>query len=168
MDEEPAAIGIEFDDVFVKHFPGLVRALTVVSGDREVAADCVQEAFVRAHLRWDRVSQLDQPVAWIRRVALNLARDQHRRRTRGERAHMRLVVGYEGEVAPPEPPSDLSGVLAQLPARQREALALFYVEGLNVAEVAASMGISDGAVKFHLHEGRERLRPILDQGGDRR
>ena len=167
MDEEPAAIG-EFDDVFVKHFPGLVRALTVVSGDREVAADCVQEAFVRAHLRWDRVSQLDQPVAWIRRVALNLARDQHRRRTRGERAHMRLVVGYEGEVAPPEPPLDLSGVLAQLPARQREALALFYVEGLNVAEVAASMGISDGAVKFHLHEGRERLRPILDQGGDRR
>jgi len=168
MDDEPAVIGLDFDEVFVRHFPGLVRALTVVSGNREVAADCVQEAFVRAHLRWDRVSHLDQPVAWIRRVALNLARDQHRRHTRGERAHLRLVSDYELETEAPEPASDLTDVLGQLPARQREALALFYVEGLNVAEVAASMGISDGAVKFHLHEGRERLRPILDRGGDRR
>jgi len=94
--------------VFVRHFPGLVRALTVVSGNREVAADCVQEAFVRAHLRWDRVSHLDQPVAWIRRVALNLARDQHRRHTRGERAHLRLVSDYELETEAPEPASDLT------------------------------------------------------------
>jgi RNA polymerase sigma-70 factor, ECF subfamily len=148
MAEEPTIVGFEFDDVFVRHFPGLVRALTVVSGNREVAADCVQEAFVRAHLRWDRVSRLDQPVAWIRRVALN-------------------VADLDDEVEPPEPPTDLAVLLAELPLRQREALALHYVEGLSVAEVADAMGITEGAVKFHLHQGRERLRPILRESNGR-
>ena len=42
------------------------------------------------------------------------------------------------------------------------AVALHYVEGLPVREVAAEMGLSEGAVKFHLHAGRERLRRKLD------
>jgi RNA polymerase sigma-70 factor (ECF subfamily) len=167
MAEEPTIVGFEFDDLFVRHFPGLVRALTVVSGNREVAADCVQEAFVRAHLRWDRVSRLDQPVAWIRRVALNLARDLHRRQVRGDRAHLQLMADLDDEIEPPEPPTDLAALLAELPLRQREALALHYVEGLSVAEVGDAMGITEGAVKFHLHQGRERLRPILRESNGR-
>jgi RNA polymerase sigma-70 factor, ECF subfamily len=163
-----AIVALAFDDVFVGNFPRLVRALTVVCGDREVAADCVQEAFVRAHVRWDRISRMDQPVTWIRRVALNLAHDHHRRRSRAERAHLRLVGGTELEVGEPQPPSELAALLQQLPRRQREALALHYVEGLSVAEVAVSMGITDGAVKFHLHQGRERLRPLLDVTGEGR
>ena len=54
-------------------------------------------------------------------------------------------------------------MLAQLPNQQRLALALFYVDDLTVAEVATAMRLSDGAVKFHLHQGRERLRQVLSQ-----
>ena len=54
-------------------------------------------------------------------------------------------------------------MLAQLPNQQRLALALFYVDELSVAEVARAMRLSEGAVKFHLHQGRARLRQVLSQ-----
>ena len=154
----------DFDALFVRHFPGLVRALTAISGDRETAADCVQEAFVRAHSRWDKLVDYDDPVGWVRHVALNLARDSRRRRKRGVALHLRLVVEHENATTPPEPAADLGAMFADLPRRQRESLALYYIEGLSVLEVAAALGISEGAVKFHLHQGRERLRPLVEQG----
>ena len=49
-------------------------------------------------------------------------------------------------------------LLATLPRQQRLCVALFYVDGLQVAEIATALGLSEGAVKFHLHQGRNRLR----------
>ena len=53
----------EFDELFAANYERLVRALTVISGSREAAADAVQEAFVKAHLRWGRVARLEDPVS---------------------------------------------------------------------------------------------------------
>ena len=166
MVDDEAIDARDFDALFVAHFPGLVRALTAISGDRETAADCVQEAFVRAHGRWDKLVDYDDPIGWVRHVALNLARDSRRRDTRGKALHLRLVVEHETEATEiaAEPRTDLAGLVSTLPRRQRESLALYYVEGLSVLEVAAALGISEGAVKFHLHQGRERLRPLIDRG----
>ena len=44
------------------------------------------------------------------------------------------------------------------------ALALFYVDGMSVAEVARAMRLSEGAVKFHLHAGRTKLRATIERG----
>jgi DNA-directed RNA polymerase specialized sigma24 family protein len=44
----------QFDALFAEHYPRLVRALTLVAGERELAADAAQEAFVKAHLKWRR------------------------------------------------------------------------------------------------------------------
>jgi RNA polymerase sigma-70 factor (ECF subfamily) len=53
-----------------------------------------------------------------------------------------------------------------LPKQQRVCVALFYVDGLSVAEIATALELSEGAVKFHLHQGRERLRGhLLPQQG---
>ena len=159
-----------FEVLFVAHVAGLVRSLTVACGDRETAADCVQEAFLRAHERWDRVGTYEDPVGWVRHVALNLARDAHRRRRRGLAAQLRLhndATSRDGPDAAPERADDddaLAAGLASLPPRQRAAMALRYVEGLSVAEIARALGISGGAVKFHLHAGRQRLRPLLRAG----
>ncbi len=152
----------DFEAVFVRHFSGLVRALTVVCGDRETAADCVQEAFARAHERWDRLEGYEDPVGWIRHVAINLARDAHRRSRRGQLAHERLAASEGARVSHDQPADPLTAELAHLSPRQRAALALRYVEGLSVAEIANALGISQGAVKFHLHAGRERLRPLVN------
>ena len=75
----------DFDDVFRRDYQRLVQALTLLCGSREIADDCVQEAFVRAHVRWRRVSRLEDPSGWVRRVAINLARDEERRRRRREK-----------------------------------------------------------------------------------
>ena len=60
-------------------------------------------------------------------------------------------------VPAPEIPGDVEALLAQLPQQQRIAAALFYVEGLSVREVATSMKLSEGAVKYHLHAARAAL-----------
>jgi RNA polymerase sigma-70 factor (ECF subfamily) len=150
--------------LFRAHYARLVRALTLVSGSREAAADAVQEAFVKAHLHWGRIRRYDDPVGWIRRIAINRLRDDHRRSIRKQRAVDRLACEQTTVSVPDDSPdADLQWLLAQLPGQQRLALALFYVDELSVAEVAATMRLSDGAVKFHLHQGRARLRQILSQ-----
>jgi RNA polymerase sigma-70 factor (ECF subfamily) len=159
--EDPAPPARDsFDECFAAGYWPLVRSLTVMSGDREMAADCVQEAFVRAYTRWRRIGRYDQPLAWVRRVAINALRDHHRKQVRGEHARARL--GAPTAAGAPEVPGfDLAAVLASLPVQQRIAAALFYVDDLSVAEVADAMGLSSGAVKFHLHAARERLRGEL-------
>jgi RNA polymerase sigma-70 factor, ECF subfamily len=153
----------DFDDTFRRWFGPMVRSLAVAAGDREVAADCVQDAFMRAFVRWRRVSRLDDPVGWIRHVAVNRMRDHFRKVERGGRAFTRLRTEYPMVVEPPREPNELAVLLAQLPAQQRIAAALFYIDDLSVGEVAHAMGLSDGAVKYHLHAARATLRGALER-----
>jgi RNA polymerase sigma-70 factor (ECF subfamily) len=60
--------------------------------------------------------------------------------------------------------SELLTILAQLPRQQRIAVALFYVDELSIAEVAAALNVSEGAVKSYLHAGRARLRRVVASG----
>ena len=152
----------DFESIFRAEYGRLVRALTVVAGNSETAADAVQEAFVKAHVRWRRVSRYEDPVGWIRRVAINNLRDEHRRFGRKRKALERLAS--ERADLPTEPViQEVSSLLEGLPRQQRLCLALYYVEGLTVAETAAALDLSDGAVKFHLHQGRKRLRGELEE-----
>ena len=153
---------LDFDDTFRRCFGSMVRSLAVAAGDREVAADCVQDAFMRAFVRWNRVSKLDDPVGWIRHVAVNRMRDHFRKVERGGRAVGRLRSQQSMVSAAPNEPSELAALLAQLPPQQRIAAALFYVEDLGVAEIADAMQLSDGAVKYHLHAARASLREALE------
>ena len=153
-----------FEDLYGRHYAPLVRALTAACGDREVASDCVQEAFVRAHLRWRQVSSYDEPASWVRRVAINRMHDHFRHEARGERIRRVLAAGKIHHHPAPEPSLDILAALKTLPQQQRIAMSLFYVAELSVAEVAEAMRLSPGAVKFHLHQGRSRLRPVIDAG----
>ena len=153
------------DSLFRAHYGRLVRALTLACNDQEIAADAVQEAFVKAHLHWRRIQHYDDPVGWIRRVAINRLRDDHRRQNRKGIALERLAG--EPPVASVEQhdfDSDTLSILAQLPRQQRIAVALFYVDELSIAEVAAALKVSEGAVKSYLHQGRARLRSVVASG----
>lgn len=169
LEVEPAAVPARggFDDLFRAHYAPLVGSLTVLCGNRDVAADAAQEAFARAHVRWARVSRYEQPAAWVRRVAVNLVRDHYRRERRWSKVRDRLAGRRAETAAAPAEPSDLAGLLATLPEQQRTAVSLYYVGELSVAEVAETMGISEGAVKYHLHQGRQRLRPLLGDDEER-
>ena len=127
---------------------------------------------MKAHLKWRTVGKYDDPVGWIRRVAINRLKDGYRRDARKERAVTRLGNSTEWSTPGPEPDTsnDLADALSELPRQQRLAIAFYYLDSLSVAETAAALGLSEGAVKFHLHQGRERLRTVLgdsrfDDGG---
>ncbi|MBI4933367.1 MAG: sigma-70 family RNA polymerase sigma factor [Actinobacteria bacterium] len=165
MSEFTDAVVVEdLETLFRAHYGRLVRALTLVSGSQEAAADAVQEAFVKAHLHWRRVQRYDDPVGWIRRVAINKLRDENRRQGRKNKAVERLQGEMRSDGVEWSDGADAGALLAGLPKQQRFAMALFYVEGLSVAEVANTLDISEGAVRFHLHQGRTRLRgQVADQ-----
>jgi hypothetical protein len=78
------------EDVFERDYDRLVQALTVIAGSRDAAADAVQEAFVRLINRWDKVAAYEDPAGWVRRVAINLIRDQQRAFLRQAKLVLRL------------------------------------------------------------------------------
>ncbi len=154
----------EFEAFFVESYGGLLRTLTVIIGDAEMAADALQDSYQKAYVRWGKIRRYDAPAAWVRHVAINRSRDlirsNERRRRNEERA-----AGPD-HVVDPEVDDSLLSLLKPLPGRQRTAMALFYLEGLSVDQVADAMGVSSGAVKYHLNQGRAKLRPMLEQRGE--
>lgn len=166
---DPTTIPARADDIetlFNLHYARLVRSLTVICGNSEEAADAVQDAFVKAHLRWRKISQYDDPVGWIRRVAINKVRDGHRSRVRRDRAVERLGAITTTEAAAPEI-SEIGDLLASLPKQQRAAATMFYLDQMSVAEIADVLELSEGAVKFHLHQARQKMRAnvVAMEGG---
>ena len=157
-----AAAPTDPETLFRENYTALVRSLAVACGDSEAAADAVQDAFIQLCLHWRRVSTYDNPVAWVRRVAINRLSNQ--RRSLGRRAAALLRLGKEESRLSRDPgfQTDLETALECLPMRQRLAVSLYYVEDLPIAEVATSMGISEGSVNTHLHRARAALKPVLE------
>ena len=149
-----------FEALYAAHFTSLATQLYAYFGDRQQALDVVQEAFCRALVRWRQISAYDDPVAWVRRVAWNLATSQVRR-ARVAAAHRRRHV-QEHMAAPSPDRVALFAALRLLPAKQRQATVLFYLADLPVDEIAASMGVSAGTVKSWLHRARAALAQQLD------
>ncbi|HEX5586755.1 MAG TPA: sigma-70 family RNA polymerase sigma factor [Acidimicrobiia bacterium] len=156
-DDPGTAAPASFDEMFRDTYWPMVRSLAIACGDREVAEDAVQDAFERAFVRWRRISRYDDPPSWVRHVALNRLRDHFRKETNKRKAVDRLSGDAVATEPAYEPAGDVATLLAHLPPQQRIAAALFYVEDLSVREVAESMKLSEGAVKYHLHAARAAL-----------
>lgn len=154
---DTGATPVDFDEMFRDTYWPMVRSLAVACGDAQVAEDAVQDAFERAFVRWRRIARYDDPPSWVRHVALNRLRDHFRREEHRRKAVDRLASQTAVTVPAPEPPGDVGPLLASLPTQQRVAAALFYVDDLSVAEIASSMRLSEGAVKYHLHAARRAL-----------
>ena len=146
-----------FDEVYAAHFGDLTVQLHAYFGDRQEAQDVVQEAFCRAYSRWRTVSRYDDPVAWIRRVAWNLAVSRWRR-ARTALTFLRRQRRTEAQLDGPGPDRvALVAALGTLPATQRRAMVLRYLADLSIAEIAEREGVPEGTVKSWLHRGRAAL-----------
>ncbi len=170
---EPALIDaglLRFDDFFTQEYPRLVAVLTALTGHRTVAEDLAQEAMVRAHQRWEKVSRYDIPAAWVRRVAINLASNSRARRRSEKRALARLAgerPAWEVELGRDDGHDDFWDAVRRLPPRQAAAVSLHYLEDRPVTEVAAILGCAEGTAKAHLHKGRSNLAKMLQTPEDR-
>jgi RNA polymerase sigma-70 factor (ECF subfamily) len=157
--EPPAS----FDDVYAAQYADLTVQLYAYFGDRQEAQDVVQEAFCRALRRWSSVSRYDDPVAWIRRVAWNLAVSRWRR-TRTALSFLRRQRRQEPQVAGPNADRvTLVEALSTLPAPQRRAIVLHYLGDLSIAEIAERENVPVSTVKSWLHRGRAGLAVQLQE-----
>ena len=146
-----------------------VRAVAwALTGNGWSAEDVAQEAFLRAHREWARIASYDEPGAWVRRVAINLATSVLRRRAREATALLRLGGRRDDGWTMPEADAEFWSAVRSLPRRQAAVLALHYYEDLPVAEIAVVLGIAEGTVKALLHQGRASLgrRLRLDREGE--
>jgi RNA polymerase sigma-70 factor (sigma-E family) len=143
--------------------PQLVGMLGLYCGDRAVAEELAQEALARACRDWTRVRSNDNPAAWVRRVAMNLANSYYRRKSAERRANARLQARPAGGVRPDlDRAVMLRQAIARLPRRQRAALVLHYYVDLTYAEVADFMGVPVSTAKMLAHRGLTRLRDRPD------
>lgn len=131
--------------------------------------DVVQNVLLSLH-RARHTYRPEQPFGpWLRAIARNAVTDQLR--ARGRRP---LELSLEGEgvpepvadaapAAPPPLSPELAEALSELPPAQRQAVQLLHLDGLSVAEAAARVGISRGALKVRAHRGYKALRARLER-----
>ncbi len=149
-----------FDEFYAACYGRLVGQLFPVTGDLHEAEDVVQEAFVRAAVRWPRLREYDLPEAWVRRVAINLAASGLRRARR--RMALLSRIGPPPEVPPLSVESlALAEALRSLPVSYRQVLVLHHLVGLPLDEVGAQLDLSVGALKARLHRARAALAKLL-------
>jgi RNA polymerase sigma-70 factor (sigma-E family) len=153
-------------ELYAQHYRALVRLAAMLVRDTATAEEVVQDAFVAMHAGWHRLKDTEKALAYLRQAVVNRSRSVLRHR---------MVVEKNQQNPPPDMPSAEHGAFAllersaviaalrDLPARQREAIVLRYYADLSEAEIAATMGISRGAVKSHTARGMAALRTALEQ-----
>lgn len=153
-----------WEAVYAAQYRRLVALVAVVAGSPAEAEEAVQEAFVRALGLTGRRAVVEDPEAWLYRVAVNIARSQWRRLATGRRFAPKLAArDTDAPSAQDQTDSRLAllAALRRLPFEQREALALHYLADLPIEAIAARVGSPIGTVKARLSRGRAALEKLL-------
>jgi RNA polymerase sigma factor (sigma-70 family) len=151
------AVVASFDEFYESQYRPVVRLAAALVGRWDVAEELAQDAFVALHARWGRVSEYDSPESWLRRVVVNRSLSALRRRKVEARLLVRLAAERGRDVHLSASDRDLWQVVAMLPKRQAQVVALTYVDCLTAIEVAAVLGCSENTVRTHLRRARASL-----------
>jgi RNA polymerase sigma factor (sigma-70 family) len=154
-------------ELLTRHWDTAVFLAARVLGAPELGRDAAQEAAIAAMTELDRLRSPERFGAWFCGIALNVARRwlrQSRPELPGLPADHASAAPDPAEVAEAADVSArVRGAIAALADGQRDAVRLFYLQGLSHTEVAEELGISVGAVKSRLHQARAALAPRLAQ-----
>ncbi len=167
---------LSFEQFVQDHTGTLLRTAFLICWDDAEAEDLVQECLLRVSRRWRRVRDMDMPVAYARRVLINLAlAGRGRRLRRGDELaseDRRGTPAIDGWAESADPSAELAlnalgeraelvEALGHLTPQQRTVLMLRYFEDLPEARVAELLGCSTGTVKSSASRGLARLRQLL-------
>jgi RNA polymerase sigma-70 factor (ECF subfamily) len=161
--------GAAFGELFRRHRDRMYAVAVRTTGNREVAADAVQEAFISAFRRADAYRGEAAVTTWLHRIVVNACLDRLRRdkvtlRRAGDLGELDLPDRHDHH-ASTETRLDVRDALATLPEGQRMALVLVDMHGLPVAEAAVVLGVAEGTVKSRCFRGREALATLLRDRG---
>ena len=153
-------------ELYHGEYKSLVRLAVLLVHDVPTAEEVVQDAFEAMHTAWRRLRDSEKALSYLRQAVVNRSRSVLRHRT--------VVDKNAPKPAPDEPSAEHAAMaliersavieaLRTLPDRQREAIVLRYYADLSEADIAATMGISKGAVKSHTARAMAALKSILEQ-----
>lgn len=161
--------GVAFDEFVRGRSATLLRMAYLLTGDSHAAEDLLQEVLEQLYVRWPQVHS--SPDGYVRRMLVTRAANRWRRRRRRPERLLGDLTAAGAEPATPDPSDDtvmrdvVVTALQTLPARQRAAVVLRFLEDLPVTEVARALDCSQGAVKSHTSRGLTRLRELLAGSG---
>lgn len=164
----------DFEGFAHQHLRGLLAYATALTGDRDLAADLVQEVMAKAHDRWSRIRAADRPLLYVKRMVTNEHLSWRRR------WHVRRIVPVTDTVLHERAPrqvdssqhvvdrDDARQRLDLLPRRQRAVLVLRYYEGLDDAEIAQVLDVSTSTVRSNAARALATLRVTATASGELR
>lgn len=157
------SVSSSFRELFDQHGAAVLRYLRRVTGSRAEAEDILQETFLKLHLQGATAVSLENPRAWIFRVATNLSRDRERHRLvelrEAARAVDEKVVDFETRL---QRQQLTRRTLRRMPRRMRQVLIL-WSEGFSYREIADITGIEAGYVGVLLQRARTAFRASYDE-----
>jgi RNA polymerase sigma-70 factor (ECF subfamily) len=158
--EQVVVRGLEpFGSFYHRERRSMVALAYATSKSRLAAEDIAQDAFMAAFSEWDKIGRLDNPATWVRRMVVNRSVSVIRRRIAAAR-HLARLGGHIDQVDLPAVSAETEHVwdeVRRLPRRQRQAVALRYVDQLSLAEIGEVLGCSKESVNTHLRRARSTL-----------
>jgi RNA polymerase sigma-70 factor (sigma-E family) len=157
--------GQDFEVFFARYQRDLARLAFVYVGDHAAADEVAADALVAAWEHWDRVCASDHPVAYVRRMVINLSISKVRGRMRERRKLRALLTGVEHLARAVDTAAviDVRAALNELPPGRRACVVLRYAFDLSESEVAETLQISVGTVKSQTARAASQLRALLTQ-----
>jgi RNA polymerase sigma-70 factor (ECF subfamily) len=162
MTGDAAAHQISFEGFFEAERSRLLRALYLLTGNREEAEEVLQESFIAVWERWDRVGSMEDPIGYLYRTALNRYRSRVRRAGRAGRRAIGQAHGQDG-FAEAEDRVEVARALARLSPRRREAIVLTELLGYGSVDAGQLMGVADATVRRLAQDARAELRTTLEE-----
>lgn len=161
-----------FDNLVARYAIAVVRSAYVIVGDQDEAEDVAQDAFIAAY-RHMSAYRHDAPFgAWLRRIAVNRAYDHVRRRQRQTKLVDDIIAesprSEEDQAVRHarlnEESAEVRELIAGLDETNRAIVSLRFLDGMQIKEIAATLGMPDGTIKRRLHEVLKLLRARLTEG----
>ena len=151
-----------FEQFAATRLDAVLRFAAVLTNDRGLAEDVVQEVLIRANGRWAQIGDLDQPEAYVRRMIVNEFTSWRRKWARVQpRPAEELDTRVEDESASIAERRTLLDEIAKLPRRQRTVLVLRYYEGLPDSAIAETLGCNETTVRGYAFRALKALRVEL-------
>ncbi|WP_346042703.1 SigE family RNA polymerase sigma factor [Actinomadura chokoriensis] len=153
----------EFERFFRRHHRELARLAVVMLGDLDGADDLAADVMAAAWRRWDRVRAADQPLAYVRRMVVNMSRSRIRVLVRERDRVERMGAGFDERLCGPDVPAivDVRAALLRLPQRKRACVVLRLAFDMSEKETAEALGIAVGTVKSQTAKGVAELTRLL-------
>jgi RNA polymerase sigma-70 factor (ECF subfamily) len=150
-----------FGELFRRHRDRMWAVALRTTSNRELAADCLQEAFIAAFRRAESYRGDAAVTTWLHRIVVNACLDRLRRERPVTALPEHDLPDRHDATGQAETRLDVREALARLPEGQRMALVLVDMHGLPVAEAAAVLEVAEGTVKSRCARGRAALAAML-------